>query len=352
MVRLFLLICCLGVMIKVQGQEQQTKVETLLKLSKTNDVIRLTAESFKKYVVEQSRQYIIIVFFSSRVYKSECPSCQALEQIFNEIAYSYKILGHTKPKDQNENKAKPVFFAYLDFSQETQNIYQKFGFYNIPNIYVSTKSFTEDSASYSIDRSKLWEYGNGREIISQKILDFINKNTERDVKIQKSLIETLLPLAIVFTILSLIFALVYFIKNNLNNPKLWWFGCSIIYFICMAGVVYDIIHSSTLIGVDPETGEDEFIAAGPRSQYVLEGFAMSFLISLGGLGLILLNSTAHYQNSWLMRLVGIFSLLLIYYSIYQISFAYNYKSSWYTPSFDPPSHYIKGGLIADQGNSF
>ncbi|OMJ72637.1 hypothetical protein SteCoe_28862 [Stentor coeruleus] len=352
MVRLFLLICCLGVVMKVQCQEQQTKVETLLELSKTHDVISLTAETFKKYVVDQSRQYIIVVFFSSYMYKSQCPGCQALEPIFNEIAYSYKALGHTKPKDQNENKAKPVFFAFLDYGQETQIIYQKFGFSNIPNIYVSTKSFTEETTSYSIDRSKLWEYRDGQEITSNKILDFINKKTERDVTIQKSLLQTILPISIVLTILILIFALVYFIKHNFTSPKLWWFGCTIIYITCMAGVVYDIIHSSSLIGTNPQTGEDEFIAQGPRSQYILEGFLMSFLISLGSLGLILLNSTANYKNSWLMRLIGIFSIALILYSIYQVSFAYKNKVSWYTPSFDPPSHYKKGGLIADQGNSF
>lgn len=352
MVRLFLWICCLGVVIKTQGQEQQTKVETLLELSKTQDVISLTAETFKKYVVEQSRSYIIVVFFSSFVYKSQCPGCQAVEPIFNEIAYSYKALGHTKAKDQSENKTKPVFFAFLDYGQDTQAIYQKFGFSNIPNIYVSTKSFTDESGSYSIDRSKLWEYRDSQEITQSKILDFINKKTERDVTIQKSLIQTILPLAIICTILSSVFCLVYFIKHNFTNPKLWWFGSTIVYITCMAGVVYDIIHSTSLIGTNPQTGENEFIAQGPRSQYILEGFLMSFLISLGGLGLILLNSTANYQNSWIMRLVGIFSIGLIYYSVNQVTFAYKNKVSWYTPSFDPPSHYIKGGLIADQGNSF
>lgn len=66
------------------------------------------------------------------------------------------------------------------------------------------------------------------------------------------------------------------------------------YFVVLAGVVYDMIVEPPSMGYekDPATGRlrpSAIIPGRMNAQYVMEGFSASMLISLGGLGFILVD---------------------------------------------------------------
>ena len=56
-----------------------------------------------------------------------------------------------------------------------------------------------------------------------------------------------------------------------------------VFIICCSGIIYDIIHDVPMTGRDPKTGETIIFSGGNREQYGLEGWLVSFSITLVGL---------------------------------------------------------------------
>lgn len=80
-------------------------------------------------------------------------------------------------------------------------------------------------------------------VTAYKFLEFINKRTGRDVQYKVNVVTALTTVcALLIIILVLTFV---FIKLNtfFLHPKLWYAGSLIIYVICSAGIVYNIIHN-------------------------------------------------------------------------------------------------------------
>ena len=334
------------------GFASKVKLESLVSLSsQSNNVIKLNSETFKEFVIDQSKNYIIVVLFSTIVYQQQCPACIQAGNIFDRIAYSYKSTVFDE-NDSNGKRLKPIFFARFDYTQETQELYFKMGFKNIPNILVSSKSIQSNGNSYSIPYDRLLEIRPGNEITDEKILKFVNEKTERKVELKFSFTEIVFPyVAGASAIIGLLY-LVFLIKTNVFNAKLWWVFGMVVYIVCMGGAVYDLIHGAQLLGFDEKTGENEYVLSGARSQYILEGFFMSFLISLSGIAFLCINFSAYLKKMWLQRMTGIFFIGLFMCSIFYVTEIYKSKVTWYTPSFTPPAHYKQGPLIVDQGNSF
>lgn len=333
----------------VHGQSSKEKLEKLLELTeKEGDILYLTSDTFKQYVLEGSKLYTIVVLFTAVELKYHCNDCMIIAPIYDRIAYSY----HRTPEESTEKKQKPVFFAVLDYMKETSEIYQRMGFTNLPNFLVSSKSIVQEGYKYVVPKEKLWELAPGDWPNEEKVLKFINNLTGREVVVINSPYEILFPY-MCGTIAAMLIGLVGFtVLRNLYNPMLWWALWMIVYVVCIGGVVYDILHGAQIVGIAQKTGVTEYIASGPRSQYIVEGFLMSSLISLGGCALICINISAKYERSWLTRLVGFCSILALVFSVYQCTKVYKEKVAWYSPTFAPPENYRKGPLIVDQGNSF
>lgn len=75
--------------------------------------------------------------------------------------------------------------------------------------------------------------------------------------------------AVIMTITSALvlvggFILAYKIRNILRLPIVWFVVTLIIYFFCISGVIYDILHRTPLVGAG-KNGGVEFIHKGQRS---------------------------------------------------------------------------------------
>jgi len=182
-------------------------------------------------------------------------------------------------------------------------------------------------------------------------LNTSTKKVNRNVEYK----EPIINLLILFVFLGLVGAVLLklFIKfrNFFINNKLWFVGSIIIYFVCMAGVVYDIIHGVPFTNID-RAGNFEWYHSGSRSQFGLEGFLMSGAIVFAGLMFILFQFLPKLSGLGMSGTVSyIVVSVLIYLAFAWVEDIYHKKSGFYNPAFWPPAHYIKGPLMRDQGNN-
>lgn len=79
-------------------------------------------------------------------------------------------------------------------------------------------------------------------VTAHKFLEFINKRTGRQVDYKASATEAFTVIGVLLGALS-IGALLFILGRPLFlNSKLWFVGSILIFTICLAGVVYNIIH--------------------------------------------------------------------------------------------------------------
>jgi oligosaccharyltransferase complex subunit gamma len=335
----------------VFSQTDKTKLEQLLEIQGEKDYVRLTPALFKKFVQNQSRNYLIVVYFTTFIYESQCEGCVKLNPIFKRLAYSYKESNAFEPAMTEDEKLKPVIFAALEYSQESVEILQKFQFQGLPNLFISSKPFTEEGFFYNVDRSKILSYKEGKEYNEEKVLKYLNEKTGRKVEIKVPMSEYLKIFVFYSTIITLTILFIRSLIYHLFNPKFWWVLSMMVYIVCLGGVVYDIIHGAPLGESDPETGDLSLFAQGPREQYVVEGFLMAGVISLSGVGLIIVNLAGYIEGKWIIRLVSLIGIALWVACGYYSDLIYRKKAEWYNPTFQPPEGYLKGSLMSDQGNS-
>lgn len=338
------------------GKDDSTrnKAEELRKLSNSHGgVISLTSSSFVDYVIEQSRPYNLVVLFTTTSEKYKCATCEEIQGYFYQVAYSYKESGGELPSvSESGQKSRATFFGILEYGPDSHAIYQKFGFVSVPNILVtSPRSVLDEGTKFAVHKEDVWEFNMGSEVFAQKVADFVNSRVGKNIEIKTSTIEALASLIYTLVALGLLCYAAYSLRALLLLPFVWWVAGMTVYIICMAGVVYDIIHGVPWIGSNNK-GEAEFINSGQRSQYGFEGFLMSFIISLAGISIVGLNMVAKMNNAWNMRLVGTICVTMLLYCLFKVLSVYRVKASWYSPSMQPPGHYIKGPLMRDQGNSF
>jgi len=141
-------------------------------------------------------------------------------------------------------------------------------------------------------------------------------------------------------------------KNVLLNP-LTWHVCSCLIFIAsIGGTVWNFLNGAHLVKFDEDWTILEYVNRAQRKQYIGEGLFMSILFICIGNLLGLLTKLNKIEGWLLRKVIGIFLLAVIFLLNYLVIYVYRIKAPWYSPTFNPPKEYIKGGLNKDQGNSF
>lgn len=134
----------------------------------------------------------------------------------------------------------------------------KFSFNSIPNLVVSKP----EMALISDLEKKLYlqkfkwaiSYSDG-DVTTHKMLDFVNQRTSYEV-LYKPPLKTMLLMFFGFIAIMAFGVIVYTkLKHIWTNWVVWLVGVLLIYFTCVSGVVYDIIHDVPFVGRNRETGE-------------------------------------------------------------------------------------------------
>lgn len=192
-------------------------------------------------------------------------------------------------------------------------------------------------------------YSDGH-VTTHKMLEFINKRTERDV-IYKPTLSTMLTTFFGFISVAAAGVFIYTkLKFIWTNWAVWLVGSLLIYITCVSGVIYDILHDVPFVGRDRNTGEVVIFAEGNREQYGAEGLVISTMIVFIGILFVSIIVMGQKLDRKISLPGSMIALLLIYYLVSSLESVYKSKG-WYGPSFSPPEGYLTGPITRDQGNN-
>lgn len=329
------------------------KTDSLRILSANTDgFVKFTTTDYMKYVVDYPRPYTLVIYFTVDSSKMSCIQCEEIKELLEQVKYSYSLAKADLPGEGPLGKSRAVFFAVVEYSAETYELFTRHSFASVPVLLVThPKSVSFSENTFSFPKEDFWESNTAAEIHAQQLLDFVNNRAKRTIELATP------PLQALWSLLSSIAGLIalvivgVFLKKVFLIPHVWFSVAILVYFICISGTVYNIIHHTPIVGYNSETRVIEFIHSGQRNQYAGEGYLMGLTICIGGFGMILLN-LGEGAKTGALRVLGLVGLFLTIGSVYQIYIIYQLKANWYGIYFYPPSHYISGPLRNDQGISF
>lgn len=328
-----------------KSQELRDKI-----LSSTDDIVTLTAAEYQHFVNESPRPYDVVVYFTA----PQCTLCEDIEEELKKVAVLYKQNGAVYPYRDGAKRLRAVYFVKVVFEASTKSIFGQFGFKSVPNLLVSQPKMLrlKDSEKVEYFRSYLWQISHSDgTLTSQKLLEHVNKKTERNVEYKESILNLLIVLAIFGMIAMTGVWLFLKFRPFFLNTKLWFVGSMTVYFICMSGIVYNILHNVPFNNID-KNGNVEWIHSGGRSQFGAEGYIMSASVSALGILFISLLKVPKFVSAGTTRVITYLVLFIsIYFVLSKIEEIYKTKSGFYNPIFFPPAHYQRGPLKNDQGNN-
>ena len=146
------------------------------------------------------------------------------------------------------------------------------------------------------------------------------------------------------------------LRESLINQWLWM-GVAIFGFVvCTSGIVYTKLHNMPMFRMDTDEFGNHYIGEifnrGNRSQWGAEGYVVSMLCALISLSFYFIYSVDKFAESPVQR--RFFTLLglgVAYIFINAYIEIYKLKTPWYGPRFFPPSDYVRGSIMRDQGNN-
>jgi oligosaccharyltransferase complex subunit gamma len=321
-------------------------------LNSDNGVIVLNASTFKDLVMKHPRPYDMVILFTLR---TKCATCEAVKGAFGNVAESYLEAEGYKPDISNRKRA--VFFGILYYSEDATQIFKSLKLPSTTSILYTTPNnilLDDNNEAYiKYDDDFVMSYKDRVDgVYPHKILEFTNAKSGRKVEMKKDPLVFVLYFVIFLIILAGGYKLFVSFQPVFLSPTLWLIGSFAVYIICIGGIVYNIIHGTPFAKFNREGHIVEFIHSGQRSQYVGEGLLLSSLFVLGGTVMMAFNWINRIKGYWAHRLTALGLVLFIAILSRIIIAIYQKKASWYSPTFFPPSGYIRGPLLNDQGNSF
>mmetsp|Transcript_20034 Transcript_20034/g.23064 ORF Transcript_20034/g.23064 Transcript_20034/m.23064 type:complete len:350 (+) Transcript_20034:3-1052(+) len=300
-----------------------------------------------RYFSGPEREYELVVFLTA----DNCKLCEELYKEFELLVRLYQEEDCMEPKKEGDTTILPVFFGKIHFKESTKDIFRELGVRSAPDIIVNKPHFetlNEDARKVYLKKYFWQVMPSDGHVTAVKLLEYVNPRVNRNIVYREPITNLLLGIGI----LGLIFigAIKAFLKYKsfFLNEKLWLFGSYAIMFICMSGVVYNIIHEVPLIR------GDSWLSPRARTQTALEGYIMSATMLIVGLMLTAIQTVGHATGSSFRFFNTVVMITLLFGASLMMNFAgnvYYEKTKFYTTNFYPPAHYIKGPISRDQMNT-
>lgn len=337
---IFLVIHTLSLAAPVGGQEKLNKLKTLY--SQAPRSLFLSSKQFYEFGLSQPRPYTLILLFTpltrtTSLYEDLITNYNKVQSCYTQSSPSFHY---------------PIFFTIIEYTRDTETLFKSQNFTQHSTIIITNPdTLTQQDGLFHFPEHSSLKLTKFTDNSAEKILSFINLNLNLQVELKKPLADRILSLIYSLTFIFCAGLMVYQLRSVLLIPSVWFAFSMVIYFLCMSGVVYDILRTPPMFGMSQE-GKTEIFMAQRKGQYAFEGFLMSFCMSLCGLCLIGLHLARNIQDKLMMK--GTICLLIctLIIGLSKLSQGYKVKTSWYRPTFFPPENYISGPLINDQGNSF
>lgn len=247
------------------------RLSSLKKLTSSNrgGLITTTPSQFQPYLEDAPRSYNLIVMFSAD--PQLCQPCSSMKEQLRIVSSEYHSL--------SKNKV-PTFFFEVKLSQSDSQFLQYYGVQHVPLLFHfgsgTTKTYPKRLEESSPNSYNVQQMGYHSNVIKS----FVNQRTGSKLKVTRSgyeipfvkTVRQFMPL--IFGGVAL-FSVVAIYTGAFRNPMLWFGIVVLVYIFSVGGGHYSWIHDTPLAVVD-KAGRMQYIAGGSRSQYVAEGFFVSF----------------------------------------------------------------------------
>jgi hypothetical protein len=198
----------------------------------------------------------------------------------------------------------PVFFVYLDYSEAMAEYFRQFQISGVPFF-----SFVPASSESSL---KVKPGSGDIDSAEALVVNVVKKLHVPSFTVQRPIlpfvIRTVAAALGMFVFVRYVFPVLY---KNPFNPMLAFFIAMGVFFLSMAGLVFNLIRSPPYAGAK-KSGEVEYIMGGSRSQYVIEGIIIASLMLIIAVAHIAINEIGGKRLSAVAQRVVFYVSFAVY----------------------------------------
>lgn len=236
------------------------------------NVIKAPVSSLRSYLEAAPRSYNLVVMFTADA--NVCQPCKKVSDQFRIVSSDYNSA------NARSKSANPTFFLEVILSSSEQAFLSAYRIQAIPIIYQfgagKSKSYPRPLSDTSPDSFNLAQVG----YHANAIKAFVNDRTGSRMHVVRGgyeipFVQTVRKLKPYIIVCAAIATLICGLTGAYKNPMLWFGLVVLVYIFSVGGGHYSWIHNTPLVVVD-KGGRMQYIAGGSRSQYVAEGFFVSF----------------------------------------------------------------------------
>jgi len=120
-----------------------------------------------------------------------------------------------------------------------------------------------------------------------------------------------------------------YLKQWIKEKLLWFALCLAVYFISMAGVIFNAIHNPPWSYIEPQSKQTMYFYPSARQQFVAEGIIMATLLSGISLVVVAFGAWIPHIKDNIKRRVLFFILAFLFFSLHQqITKIFKSKYGW------------------------
>ena len=310
-------------------RSSQQRLQKWGQLGDADGVVDLTDSLIQELViVPHSRPYDTFIFFTGRLAKYGCKTCNAFEKELRLLAASYKNNGGEKSRTKDD---LPIVFGIADYPRCSLT-FARLSIDEVPvlaflrgGLPVNFSTIPRELV-YSIDPD---------DMSAEHMARFVVERTNISVRITRPHPNALLAWCIIASGLLVILwfswraaleALVWLQRQR----AVWFLVCLSFYCVGISGFLFDIIRGAPLFGSNPKTHLLMLALQQSNSQSVVEGLFIAALNLACAFAVILLIRVlpgVRDKGSRTILAVSAMAGFLMFYS--HIVGMYRWKNGWY-----------------------
>lgn len=329
---------------------KSSKLDELRALQERSLIIEFTKSDYQRYVLDEPRDYNIIMYYTL---SQKWDHCVSMESELSEVANSYiNAKKHlVDPKDGSS-----IFFAKLEYSQDTEIMFQKCGFTSVPILALSKPEIARQHAEQKTSKypkDMEWRLSSQDFFDAGKILEHVNKITNENVELKYTLLRIMQGNFLIFALWVLAFFFKDHIGYLLQQKVVWIAGTVVVFIMCVGGTAFNMIHKVPTFRYGHDASGnvvvEEYFQRNQRSQYAGEGYMVSMLIFIISLSMLCFIYAGNIKSKLNKEVIWMIIVLALYIMVLTLNAIFELKAASYNPTFFPPDHYQKGPLMFDQG---
>lgn len=321
-------------------------------LQRSKSVIPFTYDTYVSHVLQKSRSYDIVVLYVNES-STKCKECKNIKKVFTSVAQAYENYGTMNINSPEVN----VYFGSVDIGKEPRvailhNIKRDYDiFYFSKDVEIDRSLTSNMNSSIVIKNAMMFSKYKITKDLNAYLLSWINRHSSYRIVYKNKTADVLVTFFLFCVFICVLIVFTFFVKLLRMYPVIMALGALGIQILACGCICFCLIKKSMLIG---RTREQKFklFHSEQRNQYILEGLSMSSLEVLSTMALYaaccVLNKSRSKGKAYLSFLL----IMLGYLCYYGVFLLYNKKHYNLSPTFFPPSDYVRGPLLKDRGNQF